>query len=473
MKNPSASAFMGNDLPRGMLRLEELRSTVDEGLIDTIILGFPDLYGRLLGKRLDASFFLSDVAGGTHVCDYLFTVDMEMEPVPGYKFSNWDRGYGDIHLSPDLATIRKLSWLDRTALVICDAEIEAEHQPVPVAPRSILGKQIERLRNQGAEAMAGSELEYYLFRTSYAEAAHCGYHELREAGWYIEDYHLLQAARTEDLNGAFRRHLAASGVPVESTKGEFGRGQHELNIRYAPLLEMADRHLVLKQAVKEIAEQLGCSVTFMAKPDAAQAGSSSHLHVSVWTDYNGALINAFPGDSKVAGVASSDEFRWFLGGWMRYTPELMVCYAPTVNSYKRFQAGSWAPTALAWSPDNRTAGFRVVGSGPSLRIECRIPGADVNPYLAYSAVIASGLAGIEGRIEPPPAYLGDVYTAPNQARLPSNLEEAVKNFEGSELARSAFGADVVEHYTHFFVTETEAYRRAVTDWERARYFERI
>ena len=357
--------------------------------------------------------------------------------------------------------------------MICDAEVEPEHEPVAVAPRSMLRKQIERLSARGFDAMAGSELEYYQFRTSYLEAAQSGYKNLSEAGWYIEDYHLLQAARTEDLNGAFRRHLAASGVPVESTKGEFGRGQHELNIRYAPVLEMADRHVVLKQAVKEISEQLGCSATFMAKPDAAQAGSSSHLHVSLWTDTDGELKNAFPGEGNLAGIACSDEFRWFLGGWMRYAPELMVCYAPTVNSYKRFQVGSWAPTALAWSPDNRTAGFRVVGTGSSLRIECRIPGADANPYLAYSAVIASGLAGIEARLEPPPAYLGDVYSAANETMLPASLEEAVRSFEGSQLARSAFGADVVDHYSHFFSTEAEAYRRAVTDWERVRYFERI
>ena len=458
---------------RGMLNVEMLQSAVDEGLIDTVILAFPDMYGRLLGKRLDASFFLTDVAGGTHVCDYLLTADMEMEPVPGYKFSNWDGGYGDMHLAPDLGTMRKLAWLDRTALVICDAEVEPGHEPVEVAPRSMLRKQLERLRARNFDAMAGSELEYYQYRMSYSEAAQSEYRDLREAGWYIEDYHLLQAARTEDLNGAFRRHLAASGVPVESTKGEFGQGQHELNIRYAPMLEMADRHVLLKQAVKEISDQLGFSATFMAKPATAQAGSSSHLHVSLWTDRNGELTNAFAGDGDLDGIACSDEFRWFLGGWMRYAAELMVCYAPTVNSYKRFQGGSWAPTALAWSPDNRTAGFRIVGTGSSLRIECRIPGADVNPYLAYSAVIASGLAGIERRIEPPPAYIGDVYSAPDEAMLPSSLEEAVESFKESDLARSAFGADVVAHYAHFFSTEADAYRRAVTDWERVRYFERI
>ena len=461
----------------GRLSVEELTGAVEDGSIDTVILAFPDLYGRLMGKRLDASFFLSDVAGGTHACDYLFTVDMEMEPVAGYEFANWERGYGDMQLVPDLGTLRALSWLDRTALVMCDAEIEAggdaEPGPIAVAPRTMLRRQLDRLAEAGFEAMAGSELEYYLFRTPYLEAAERGYRGLDEAGWYREDYHLLQGARTEDLIGAFRRQLAASGVPVESSKGEFGRGQHELNVRYAPALEMADRHLLLKQAVKEIADQQGASATFMAKWDAAQAGSSSHLHVSLWSSEGAQAENAFAGSQELAGVACSDTFRWFLGGWIAYASELAVCYAPTVNSYKRFEVGSWAPTALAWSPDNRTAGFRVVGSGPSLRIECRIPGADVNPYVAYAAAVASGLAGIEQRIEPPAAFLGDAYTGSDAPALPDSLEEATDRFEASEFARTAFGGDVVDHYVHFFRTEAEAYRRAVTDWERVRYFERI
>jgi glutamine synthetase len=457
----------------GILTVDDLRAAVDDGSIDTVILASPDPYGKLVGKRLDAAFFLTDVARGTHACDYLYSVDMEMEPVPGYDFSNWELGYGDVHLAPDLATLRKLSWLDRTALVICDAQLEPSHAPVSVAPRSILRRQLERLHAQGFEAMAGSELEYFLFRTSYLDAARDGYRNLTQVGWYREDYHLLQGSRTEDLNGAFRRHLAASGVPVESTKGEFGRSQHELNIRYAPVLDMADRHLLVKQAVKEISDRLGCSATFMAKPDAIEAGSSCHIHVSLWNSADGELSGAFPGEGDLSGVACSDLFRWFLGGWMHYVPELMVCFAPTVNSYKRFQAGSWAPTAIAWSPDNRTAGFRVVGAGPSLRIECRIPGADVNPYLAYAAVIASGLTGIEQRIEPPPAFIGDVYAASGEQLLPRTLEEAVSNFKTSDLARDAFGQDVVSHYAHFFSTEAEAYRQAVTDWERNRYFERI
>ncbi len=464
----------------GMLTVNELGSAVAEGAIDTVILAVPDLYGRLMGKRLDASFFLDDVAGGTHVCDYLFTVDMGMEPVPGYAFANWERGYGDMHLVPDLGTLRRVSWLDRTGLVICDAEVEpgpgaapgAAHEAIAVAPRTMLRRQLGRLSEAGFQAMAGSELEYYLFRTPYLEAADRAYRGLNEAGWYIEDYHLLQGARTEDLNGAFRRHLAASGVPVESSKGEFGRGQHELNVRYASMLEMADRHLLVKQAVKEIADQRGASATFMAKWDEGQAGSSSHLHVSLWSGDDGQLTSAFAGEADADGTPGSDVFRWFLGGWMRYATELMVCFAPTVNSYKRFQAGSWAPTALAWSPDNRTAAFRVVGSGPSLRIECRIPGADVNPYVAYAAVVASGLAGIEQQIEPPAAFVGDVYASDGDPRIPTNLEEATDRFEASAFAREAFGADVVEHLTHFYRTEAAAYGRAVTDWERIRYFER-
>ena len=291
----------GKTAARGMLDIEGLRSAVDGGSIDTVILAFPDMYGRLLGKRLDASFFLADVEGGTHVCDYLLTTDMEMEPVQGYGFSSWEGGYGDIHLAPDPGTIRKLTWLDRTALVVCDAQVEPGHEPVSVAPRSMLREQLGRLRALGFEAMAGSELEYYQYRTSYREAARTGYKDLTEAGWYIEDYHLLQAARTEELNGAFRRHLAASGVPVESTKGEFGRGQHELNIRYAPMLEMADRHSLLKQAVKEISDRAGCSVTFMAKPDAEQAGSSSHLHVSLWADRRGQVDQCLRGGGQPGG----------------------------------------------------------------------------------------------------------------------------------------------------------------------------
>lgn len=448
-----------------MTTLDELRSLVTSGAVDTVIAAFPDLYGRLMGKRLDARHYLEAPDAGTHACDYLFTVDMEMEPVPGYGFSNWESGYGDVHLVPDHSTLRVCSWLDRTAMVVCDAH-QHDHAPVSIAPRSILRRQLDHAAADGYHVMAASELEYFLYRTSYADAAHGGYRDVAPAGWYIEDYHLLQGARNEDLNGAFRRHLAASGIPVESTKGEWGRGQHELNIAYTDVRVMADRHAVMKHACKEIADRLGASVTFMAKPDSTEAGSSSHLHVSLW---RGPSVQ-----SRVNVFASDETFRHFLGGWMARAPELMVCLAPTVNSYKRYQSQSWAPTAVAWSNDNRTTGFRIVGDGPSKRIECRIPGADVNPYLAYAAAIASGIDGIENEIEPPPMFEGDAYAATaDLPPVPRTLAEAVDAFDGSAFARSAFGDDVVDHYVHFFRTEVAAYDAAVTDWERQRYFERI
>jgi len=443
----------------GLLTLDDLRGAVGDGSIDTVVVAFPDPYGRLLGKRLDAGFFLDDPAHGTHACDYLFTVDMEMEPIDGYAFASWDQGYGDVHLVPDLSTLRRCSWLDRTALVLCDAE--RGHQPVAVAPRTILARQVARAAAAGFVAKAASELEYFAYRTSYADASGGELGRLRPSGWYVEDYHLLQGARTEDLHGALRRHLAASGIPVESTKGEWGRGQHEINIRYDDVDVMADRHVVLKHACKEIADALGASVTFMAKPDASEAGSSAHLHLSLWRGGE----NAF--------AADDDTFRHFLGGWMARVPELMACYAPTVNSYKRYQAQSWAPTALAWAADNRTAGFRIVGEGAARRIECRIPGADVNPYLAYAAALASGLDGIERRTEPPPRLDGDAYAAPDLPPLPRTLAEATAAFEASAFARSAFGDDVVEHHAHFLRTEVAQFDAAVTDWERRRYFERI
>tara|TARA_B100000579_G_C22815554_1_gene847651 strand:+ start:673 stop:2037 length:1365 start_codon:yes stop_codon:yes gene_type:complete len=436
--------------------------------IDTVILAFTDHYGRLMGKRLDAEFFLEDPTG-THACDYLLTVDMEMEPVDGFSFSNWDLGYGDLHLAPDMNTIRPIPWLDSTALIMCDL-LDHHGNPISVAPRSILRHQIQRLENFGVKAMVASELEYFLYRTSYRDAAFAGYDNLEPAGWYVEDYHLLQGSRTEDLNGAFRRHLKDMGIPVESTKGEFGRGQHELNIRWCDALEMADRHVLLKQCVKEVADQKGAAATFMAKPHGSEAGSSSHLHLSLWSMNQ--EENLFAGGVKLAGLDVSETFGSFLGGWLSHLQELMPCFAPTVNSYKRYQSQSWAPTGSAWSPDNRTAGFRIVGEGQSLRIECRVPGADVNPYLAYAAAIAAGLEGLESQTEAPPPLQGDAYQSQINP-LPSNLREATQLFSSSSFVRDAFGDEVVDHYSHFWANESAAFEAAVTDWERKRYFERI
>lgn len=455
---------------QGMLTLEELDERVKAGTIDTVLVQFTDHYGRFMGKRFDAEFFVEDVhKHGSHACNYLLTVDMEMEPVPGYAFANWERGYGDFHLVPDLATLRVASWLDRTALVLCDVENEREHAPVRIAPRTILRNQIEAMQQMGFNAKAASELEYYIFEDTYRNADRKHYHDLTPAGWYIEDYHMLQGAREESFNGAVRRHLKASGIPVENSKGEWGLGQHELNVRYAEVLEMADRHAIYKQCLKEVADRMAISVTFMAKIAPDRAGSSSHIHLSLWLGDD----NLFAGDEQFGPVMCSSEFRWFLGGWLKYVPDMMCFYAPTINSYKRYQAGSWAPTRIAWSHDNRTAGFRVVGSGKSLRIESRIPGADCNPYLAFAAAIASGLEGIRNQIEPPLNFEGDVYQAQQLPHVPRTLREATDNLEASEFARAAFGEDVVEHYVRTFRTEQAAFDNAVTDWEMRRYFERI
>ncbi len=462
---------MSDPAPRkGHLTLDELRGLVETGAVETVIVAFPDHYGRLMGKRFDAEVFVEEGAEhGTHACNYLLTTDMEMEPVPGYRFANWEKGYGDFHLVPDQSTLVAASWLEKTALVICDLKDDGTGEFISVAPRTILRRQIERAHALDYTPIAASELEYYVFEQPYRQAHEQDYRQLNPAGWYLEDYHVLQGTRTEPFTAAVRRHLKQSGVPVENSKGEWGLGQHELNVRYAEALEMADRHAIYKQCFKEVAEQHGLSVTFMAKFAADRAGSSCHLHVSLWRDSQ----NAFPGDQPFGPVKCDDAFRWFLGGWMAHVADVMVFYAPTVNSYKRFVDASWAPTRIAWSYDNRTAGFRVVGKGPSLRIECRIPGADCNPYLAFAASLASGLDGIRNRIEPPPCFEGDVYAARELPKVPASLQDATYWFKNSPFARDAFGADVVEHYAQFFDTEHLAYAKAVTDWERRRYFERI
>lgn len=488
---------------RGRLTVEALRKAVEKEHIETVVVAFTDHYGRLMGKRFDADFFLASMAEGTHACDYLLTTDMEMEPVPGYEFASWELGYGDFHLVPDFSTLRQADWLERTALVLCHLHDRSENR-VAVAPRSILKEQVEKLQADGFTSFAASELEYYAFNTSYEEARQGSYRDQKPAGWYLEDYHILQGSRTETFTAAARKHLKNSAVPVENSKGEWGLGQHELNVRYAEILEMADRHVVYKQCLKELADKMGLSVTFMAKYKTEQAGSSCHIHISLWR--NGK--NAFVGDEdfgrvnterlkgepakndRVAGgqvegrKAKSEQtktgplkvskvFKHFLGGWLKYVPDVMVFYAPTVNSYKRFVDGSWAPTRIAWSADNRTAGFRVVGSGSALRIECRIPGADCNPYLAFAAALASGLKGLQDEIMPPECFAGDIYEARHLPHVPKTLKEARDLFAASAFAEQAFGREVVAHYAHFYAQEVEAFEKAVTDWEHRRYFERI
>lgn len=455
---------------KGFLTQQELESKVEDGLIETIVVAFTDHYGRLMGKRVDADYFLETVIkSGTHGCNYLLTTDMAMDPVPGYEYANWELGYGDFHLVPDLATLRIADWLEKTALIICDLYNEKSHALESIAPRSILKKQLDELGKDDMQCFAASELEYYLLENSYKQAFQQDYHNLTPAGYYLEDYHIMQGTRNEKYTSAVRRHLKNSGIQVETSKGEWGLGQHELNVKYSEVLPMADNHIVYKQCMKEVADAMGLSVTFMAKFVSDQAGSSSHIHMSLWKDGK----NAFAGDTEFGPVKGSDLFRWFLGGWIKHVPDVMPFYAPTINSYKRFVDGSWAPTRLAWSYDNRTAGFRVVGSGQSLRIECRIPGADCNPYLAFAASLASGLDGIRNKIQPPECFVGDIYAAAHLPRVAYTLAEATAMFEHSAFAKEVFGKEVVEHYSHFFKTEQRAYDTYVTDWERKRYFEQI
>jgi glutamine synthetase len=452
---------MDTQPPTGMLSLEELKHLAADGQIDTVIAAFPDLYGRLMGKRIEVGFFLEQVApSGMHVCDYLLTTDMEMDVVEGYGFANWDKGYGDFHCVVDIGTLRRLTWLDRTALVLCDIVDEQTHQAVDLAPRSLLRTQVERLAQRGWQAAGGSEIEYYLFKESYGSAREKSYNGLEPFGSYLEDYHLFQGTKEEAINGAVRRHMHASGIPVEFSKGEWGPGQHELNLRYAEVLEMADRHAVYKQGFKEIAWAQGLAVTFMAKWRADLAGSSMHLHLSLWQD------------GKNLFAADSDTYRHFLGGWMRHARALSPFYAPYPNSYKRYVYQSWAPTRIAWSHDNRTAGFRIVGQGQSRRLECRLPGADANPYLAYAATLAAGLDGIDNRIEPPEEFIGDAYGAQDMPQVPGNLREATDELAKSQMLRQSFGDAALDHYIHFFRTEQRKYDESVSDWERARYFER-
>jgi glutamine synthetase len=455
---------------RGMLTRGELSDLVERGEIETVLAVFPDMYGRLMGKRINGSFFLEAVAdGGMHACDYLLACDMEMDVIPGYKYTSWETGYGDFHCVPDLPTLRRATWLPKTALVICDL-LDHHEEPVEVSPRRMLQRQLARAREAGFKVMGGTEIELYVFDDSFAEARAKNYHDLKPMGTYNEDYHILQGTKEDELIGAIRRHLDQSGIAVENSKGEAGLGQQEINLRYSEALTQADRNVLYKHAAKEIAWSQGRSLTFMAKWDEKHTGSSAHIHISLWdVDGKGSL---FPGDRPTGPVEASDTFRWFLGGWMTHARALSACYAPYVASYKRYQARSWAPTAIAWSYDNRTAGFRVVGKGPSLRVECRIPGADANPYIAYAAALAAGMDGIRNKIEPPEIFQGDLYAANELPRVPATLREAIEEFERSDLPREAFGEEVAEHYLHFLRTEQRKFDEVVTCWERARYFER-
>ena len=464
---------MGNQNP-GRLSRAELEEAIHAGEIETVVTVVPDLYGRLVGKRITGRFFLDETAEhGMHVCDYLFACDMEMDPTPGYAFTSWDKGYGDVLCKVDWSTLRRATWLEKSALVLCDVFDEEREELVPVAPRNVLRRQMARARDLGFVAMGASELEFFAFKETYESANSKGYDKLDTFGRYVEDYHILQGTKIEALNGAIRHHLDNSGVPVEFSKGEWGPGQQEINLRYCELVEMADRHVIYKNACKEIAAGLGLAITFMAKWAADMAGNSMHVHTSLWDRAQG--DNLFAGDESLPGsdLRASATFRHWLAGLLAHAREIALFLAPTVNSYKRFVEGTFAPTAIGWSIDNRTAGFRIVGHGKGLRSECRIPGADANPYLAFAALLAAGLDGIERKLEPPKMFEGNLYTAEGLPQVPRTLGEAIGTAESSAFLRKAFGDDVLEHYLHFARVEKRKFDAAVTTWERARYFERI
>jgi len=443
-----------------MLTLAELKSEVESGAIDTVVVAFTDMQGRLMGKRLHGEFFVEETEAGHPVegCNYLLAVEMEMDPVPGYEIASWEQGYGDFALTPDLATLRRIPWLEGTALVLADVGWHDE-SPVAPSPRQVLRAQIERAEARGLTPMAGSELEFYLLKETFAEAHAKGYTGLTPSVPYILDYHVLATTYDEPLLRAIRNGMHAAGIRVETSKGEAWPGQQEINFRYADALTMADNHVIYKNGAKEIAFLHGCSLTFMAKPFEDWIGSSCHIHSSLRR-----------GDE--AAFAEDDELfdRW-LAGQIACAHELAVFFAPTINSYKRYAAGSWAPTTLAWGHDNRTCGFRVVGRGAAKRVETRIPGGDVNPYLAFAAMIASGLHGLERELEAPPPLEGNAYES-DAERFPSTMREAIAALESGEMARAAFGDQVVDHYLTYARTEQSLYDRFVTDWERARYFER-
>jgi glutamine synthetase len=443
-----------------VLTLDELEAAVESGEIDTVVVAFTDMQGRLMGKRMNADFFLEETEAGHGIegCNYLLALEMDMDPVPGYQIANWEQGYGDFGMQPDLATLRRIPWLEATALVLCDV-VWHDGTPVAPSPRQVLKRQVDRARELGFEPMFGSEVEFYLFRETYAEAHAKHYRDLTPSVPYILDYHILATTYDEPLIRQMRNGMQKAGIRVESSKGEAWPGQQEINFRYDEAVTMADNHTVYKTGAKEIAHLNGCSITFMAKPEHTWIGNSCHIHSSLWQDGE----NAFAGESEV--------FKQYLAGQIAALKELAIFVAPTINSYKRFAAGSWAPTTLAWGHDNRTCGFRIVGHGGGLRTETRIPGGDANAYLAFAALLAAGLHGIENRLELPPPLEGNAYVS-DAERFPHSLREAIAALEDGTMARAALGEDVVDHYLNYARTEQRLFDEVVTCYERERMFER-
>ena len=453
----------------GMLKLEDLRRFVAAGELDTVLVCIPDMQGRLVGKRFQAQFFADSAHDETHGCDYLLANDIDMEPVPGYEASSWQRGYGDFVMKPDMSTLRVTPWLPGTALVLCDLVDHHHHEPIPHSPRAILKAQIQRLADMGFSAFAASELEFYLFDEDYRTLREKQYRDAKTAGYYIQDYHILQTSKEEDVLRAMRNELQKAGIPIENSKGEWGPGQEELNVRYSDVLTMADRHVIMKNGMKEIAHQRGKAITFMSKWRYDLAGSSCHIHMSLWDKAGKTPLFREAKDK----LGMSELMKQFLAGQLKYAPDITVFLAPYINSYKRFQAGTFAPTKVTWSVDNRTAGFRLCGAGTgAVRIECRMGGADLNPYLAYAGLFAAGIKGVEEKLSLAAPFVGDAYGQAELSDIPRTLRDATAALERSQMLRAALGDKVVEHYVHTAKWEQFEYDRRVTDWELMRGFER-
>jgi glutamine synthetase len=452
----------------GNLNFNDLKKAVSADTIDTVIVAMVDMQGRLVGKRFQAEFFVDGAYEETHGCNYLLADDIDMEPVPGYAAASWDKGYGDFVMKPDMTTLRRLPWLEGTALVLADV-LDHHHHDVPHSPRAMLKAQVQRLKKQKMRAYCASELEFYLFDESY-EAIHAKHYQgPKTAGYYIEDYHILQTTKEEGVMRAIRKGLQGAGIPVENSKGEWGPGQEEINVRYSDALDMADNHVILKNGCKEIALLQGKSVTFMSKWNYGLAGSSSHVHTSLW-DAAGKTPLFY--DAK-AEYTMSPLMRSYVAGQLKYAADITWFLAPYINSYKRFQVGTFAPTKAVWSRDNRTAGFRLCGEGgKGIRIECRIGGADLNPYLAFSGLIAAGMKGIEEKLTLDAPFSGDAYHGKKLPEVPKTLREATECLDKSKMLRAAFGDEVIDHYVHTAKWEQFEYDRRITDWELMRGFER-
>jgi glutamine synthetase len=451
----------------GTLNFEELKTAVSDGTIDTVLACFPDMQGRLMGKRFHAVNFVQTSYKETHCCNYLLATDLEMATPDGYAATSWEKGYGDYVMQPDLSTIRLVPWLEGTAMVLCDILDHHTHAEVPHSPRAMLKRQVARLKDHGLDAMMATELEFFLFENSFDDIRKSGYRDLQPISGYNEDYHILQTTKEEGVMRPIRNHLFAAGLPVENSKGEAETGQEEINIRYADALACADHHTIAKNGIKEIAWANGHAATFLPKWHHDKVGSSSHVHQSLWKDGQ----PAFYEDGAPLGM--SDLMKHYMAGLIAYAPDYTFFLAPYVNSYKRFAKGTFAPTKTVWSVDNRTAGFRLCGDGTKgVRVECRIGGSDLNPYLAQAAMLAAGIKGIEDKMELAPPTKGDVYEDAKAADIPQTLRAATETLRASTFLRAAMGDDVIDHYTRCAQWEQEEFDRVVTDWEVARGFER-